>query len=89
MHKLYIIVHHICAYITTIIVAILIDFPLKIVISIFFTALFIICGILYPIIKKIDIKEEYYNKISKVLKYSTNKKCNIAIKIKHLWDVQK
>lgn len=79
--------HFICAYIAAMIVAILIDFPLKIVISILFTIIFIIGSILYPIIKKIDIKENYYNSINKALKYATTRKCDIAIKIKKLWDV--
>lgn len=79
--------HFICAYIAAMIVAILIDFPLKIVISILFTIIFIIGSILYPIIKKIDIKEEHYNKMSKILEYATTRKCDIAIKIKKLWDV--
>lgn len=88
MIKIYVFAHYVCAWVAAIATAILVDLPLKIIISVFFTIIFIIGSILYPIIKKIDIKENYYNNISKVLKYATTKKCVIAIKIKHLWDIE-
>lgn len=88
MVKIYVFAHYVCAWVATIATVVLIDLPLKIIISIFFTIIFIMCSILYPIIKNIDMKEEYYTSISKVLNYAISKKCNVAIKIKHLWDIE-
>lgn len=88
MIKLYIFAHYVCAWVATIATVVLIDLPLKIIITIFFTIIFIICSIFYPIIKKIDMKEKYYTNISKVLKYAISRKCNVAIKIKKLWDIE-
>lgn len=87
MVKMYIYAHYVCAWVAALATSVLIDFPLKIIINIFFTTAFLICSILYPLIKKIDIKKEHYNSVSRILKYATSKKCSIAIKIKKLWDV--
>lgn len=87
MLKIYVFAHCVCAWVAILATVVLVDLPLKIIINVFFTIIFIICSIFYPIIKRIDMKESYCNKISSVLKYSTSTKCTIAIKIKKLWDI--
>jgi hypothetical protein len=88
MIKIYVFAHYVCAWVATIATVVLIDLPLKIIITLVFTIIFIICSILYPIIKYIDIKEKYCTNISAILKYAISKKCNVAIKIKNLWDIE-